>query len=409
MADNRKLSSDLAIRMEQMHLHYFSDEEARNLRTQWADLSIRPEKPEVIEIASGLIHNQNLSFTINNKAIVGVYDDHNNPVDASIRSRGASEERGKEKKETRFDNFSIDDRVVYYLGVKARHYGHFLLETLCRAWAWEERGDGKVPVIQMAPIKEFARSLYSLLPGLAERTEIVSTPTRYNSVIVPFPAFVIASAAHVEFKAMCVRMAQRAVDLDQKTTEQPLYLSRAGLGLLAKRPIVDELRIERFLEQQGFHVIRPETLPVTEQIALINKHKWIVAPQGSACHTRLFSIRPNNFLMFTLGKVNPNFALCDMLCEGETHYAKTISRPDLGVGMLKGFVPPVVLEEDKFLTFLKQFGLVRNNATFDSPPVDIVNYKRNWIDAAKARAVKSKGNARLQKAIKTIEQSMTIS
>jgi len=87
LADNRKLSSDLAIRMEQMHLHYFSDEEARNLRTQWADLSIRPEKPEVIEIASGLIHNQNLSFTINNKAIVGVYDDHNNPVDASIRSR----------------------------------------------------------------------------------------------------------------------------------------------------------------------------------------------------------------------------------------------------------------------------------------------------------------------------------
>jgi hypothetical protein len=51
-----------------------------------------------------------------------------------------------------------------------------------------------------------------------------------------------------------------------------------------------------------------------------------------------------------------------------------------------------VLESDRLVTTLKEFGLVRASATFDQPPLDIIAYKQKWLEAARSQ-LKRKGGS----------------
>jgi hypothetical protein len=240
----------------------------------------------------------------------------------------------------------------------------------------------------LSPIVDFARSLCALVPGLAERIEVVQRTTRFDHVTVPLPAFAISREAYVAFKELCESMAERAVPSREPMSEQPVYLSRAGLGLEQKRMVLGEARLERFFEGQGFRIVRPETLPVCEQIAIVNRHKWIVAPMGSACHTRLFSRRPTNLLMLIPNRMRPNFVLCDLLSEGVAHYANVFSIPpglESESTAVRSMVPKM-LDEERLLILLKEFGLVRATAAFDSPRENFEALMRSPIDAARRRA-----------------------
>jgi len=366
-------SSDLELAssetQDRIRFHFFGDNEIRNFRVKWGHLSVRRSRPEITEVACGLINNLDAAFTQKNDLIVGVRDGENRPVEAAMRYRGdpADQRIGKEEPVGGYE--LRDHRAAYYLGVRAHHYGHFLLETLCRAWAWEEYGAGTVPVIQVSPVEEFAQAMYRLVPDLMERIEIVVAPTRYDRVIVPAPAFVVGYAAHAEFKIFCERMAERADSSGGPMTEQPLYLSRTGLGVEARRHFADEPRLENFLERHGFRIVRPETLPFAEQVALYNRYRWIVAPQGSACHTRLFSRRPVDLVVLT-SNLNPNYILCDLLCEGTAHYGKVFTKPDFKQSPNSPSKRSVKLHDENLLALLKQLGLVRGNAAFDDLSAD---------------------------------------
>jgi Glycosyltransferase 61 len=365
-------------------------------------LSIRTDLPEVSEVPHGVIRTLPSPAYRKQRRIVCVYDRNDQPVEASVRIRGFDAQLSAEPDRMALREARRDNRSAYFLGTTTRHYGHFLVDTLCRAWAWRERGEDCVAVILLPPITNYARALCALIPGLAERLEVMRATTRFDHVTVASPAFSTAGVAHVEFKSMCERMAERAVPSPEPMTEQPLYISRAGLQVAASRLIVGEMRLERFFEREGFRVVRPETLPIPEQIALFNKHKWIVSPLGSACHTRLFSRQPVNLVMLT-GKMHngseqpfkTNYALCDLLSEGAAHYAQVLSSPDLGTDL--GY--PLVIEEEKFLVFLKGLGLVQSSAAFDEPPPDLDTYRTKWVEFAAKKRIKQEKKRALLRAI----------
>ena len=393
---------------ERIHFHFFGLEEIRSVRAGWQNLSIRLDWPEVSEVPQGVIPKLRAPLVRRNARVICVYDRNDEPVEASARLRGFEAPSSAELDRMILREARRDNRSAYFLGINTLHYGHFLLEALCRAWAWWERGEGRVAVIMSPPISDFARSMCELIPGLAQRLEVLEGTTRFDNVTVASPAFAIERGAHVEFKAMCERMAERAVPSLEPMTEQPLYLSRAGLHAATNRLIVGETRLERFFETEGFRVVRPETLPISEQIALFNKHKWIVAPLGSACHTRLFSRRPVNLVVLA-GKMNrdsdepfkTNFALCDLLSEGSAHYAKVFSVPDIGAGLNLEGTCPVMLDEERLLDLLKGFGLIRATAAPDGLPPNLHDYKMKWIEFAKQKSVRS-ATTKLMQAIDSV-------
>lgn len=376
-----------------IHFHFFDREEIRKIRAGWQNLTVRTDRPEISEVPDGIIPKLPLSLVSGNMRVVCVYDRNNEPVASSARLRGFESRAIKGRHRVALRDARRDDRPAYFLGLNTMHYGHFLLESLCRAWAWEERGRDSVAIITMPPITKFARALCRLVPGLAQRLEVLKGTTRYASVTVASPAFASARSAHVAFKAMCERMAGRAVRSTEAMTEQPLYLSRAGLHPSTKRVIVGEARLEQFLETEGFRIVRPETLPISQQIALFNKHKWIVTPLGSACHTRLFARRPVDLVVLA-GRMHhefdkpfkTNYALCDLLSEGSAHYAKVLSVPEIGTDYNLESSGPVMLNEERFLGLLRDFGLIRAGAAPAGPPPSLNEYKMKWIEFAKRKS-----------------------
>jgi len=365
---------------EQLHFHYFPEGQLSRLRAKWGELKICTEQPKLADIACCVTS----PVAYRGKRVAGVYDANNSLIPCSARFRG---------KDRRVDGvLNCDDLVdavedrrdAYYLGRGECHYGHFILEVLSRAWAWREHGRDRVPVLQLA-IPPFALALCGLIPGLAERLDIIRTPTRFRNMLVPAPGFVIAREAYIEFKRMCEQMAEQANVCSGPVTEQPLYLSRAGLNW-NRRTIEGEVFLEHALEKEGFIIVRPETLPVAEQIALVNRHRWIVSPEGSACHTRLFSRIPTHFVTITSSYLNPNYILCDLLCEGTSHYLNALVTPQIGTKTRLGkFLEPVALDRARILGALNQLGLVRSSAVSDAPPPDLNEYKLRWIEAARSR------------------------
>jgi hypothetical protein len=370
---------------ERIRLHFFDAEGEQSLRTKWDRLAIRAEKPPIAEIPDGLIPQLSRAFMAGSRELDCVFDQDNRPVPTSRRFRGVGESTDRISHETiNFEGADRDDRTAYLLGANARHYGHFLLEAFSRAWAWD-RNRHQVAIILSPPILEFARSLCAFLPGLAERMEVIERTTRFRHVTVPSSTFSISRESYFELKLMCERIAENAVPRPDDVTEQPVYLSRARLQLDSNRALIGETRLEQLLESEGFRIVHPETLPIAEQIAIVNRHKWIVAPMGSACHTRLFSRIDNNLLMLTSDHVHRNYVLCDLLSRGATHYANVFSSPIRG-DRIPLSLKPVMLDDDRLLRVLKEFGLVRSDARFSRPSAELDAEMERYIGNARRRA-----------------------
>lgn len=370
-------------------------------RDRWV---IHEARPKISEVVGGTIAARVHAAT---RVISGVYDHALKVADGSVPFRGRAVWKRIAEPEAKMLGKVFDDsRHAYYLGYANFHFGHFLLETISRAWAWRERGVECVPVLQSPTTRlpTFATVFLDLIPGISANLEIIGRTTRFSRVIVPHPAFVIAHEAFVEFKRLCETMAERAVgDFQGERTEQPLYLSRAGLHPERQRTLLGEERLERFLVQQGFLVVRPETVPVREQIALFNRHKFIVSAVGSACHTRLFARGVTTLIVLSRDGIPPNYLLCDRLCAGNSHYANVLSVPELDT-RVRLPVEPLMIDCDRLLMLLRDFGLIGPNAEFCDPPPSLEDYKRRWILAAEAHSRRS-GDVTLTDAVRNISSA----
>jgi hypothetical protein len=371
-------------------------------RERYAQIGVQTEPLPVATIANGLVRSLRSAETHETRHI-GVYDETGKEVEESARIRDIPSTKPHLFARAPQTEVVREDRPAYYIGAEARPYGHVLLETVTRAWAWEKQGEGRKAVLQCSPVPEYAHALFGLIPGLSERLEILQRPTRFREIVVPAPAFVIRRHAHVEMRLLAERMAARTLPSRLPKTDQPLYLSRSRLGPKAKRVLVGEEQFASFLESQGFRVVAPETLPIEEQIALFNRHTWIVAPQGSACHSRLFALEPINLVVLT-NELNPNFILCDMLSRGTAHYANVFEIRDylkqVGFRRRMPGSEPVMLRDAACLDVLKKLGLVNTKARFPRREDREETYRRVWLDNAHRYALRTKNGDMLDALIK---------
>ncbi|MGH6889585.1 MAG: glycosyltransferase family 61 protein [Rhizomicrobium sp.] len=340
------------------------------------------ENPEVVEVPGGIVPMPEAP-----EKAIGVFDRDIRLVEGSLDADRHLVRGHWNPDAAALRTLRHDRRTAYYLGVSEGQYGHFLLETLSRAWAWNSEAHDLLPVIQPG-VPAFARGLYDLIPGLLERIAPLQQSVQFGRVIVSRAAFVIGRRAHLAFKTMCMQMAERAIGTRRRVTEQPLYISRTHLNPASRHGLLGEVRLERFLESQGFAIAHPQELPIAEQIALFNGHKWIVAPMGSACHTRLFALGATNLVMLAGPGFLRNFVLCDALSEGTTHYLNVLSIPDLGVGFGQNFWEPFMLDEGRLLATLKDLGLVNPGATLDGPAPSLDEYKIKWMEIARRQAAR---------------------
>ena len=176
------------------------------------------------------------------------------------------------------------DEKVVYLGVFFNHYGHFLLESLSRLSYALKKDDCD---IKYAYIGDFAlfepyKTMLSLV-GIEEADLIkITEPTQFKEVVIPLPSYRIADYISEDYTSIIERIKS---SLRANKKYKKIYLSR---GKYDDGKTFGEKQIEATFRRNGYKIIFPEKLPITEQISMMMGCDTVAGITGSHMHNVVF-------------------------------------------------------------------------------------------------------------------------
>ena len=172
------------------------------------------------------------------------------------------------------DEIYIDEKVIY-IGVFAKHWGHFLVDMTSKLWIFvdpefsENIKDFKVAYIGEEEPEGNYLEFYKML-GIGEEQLIhIEKPTRFQKVFVPEAGFRPCIWYTEEYQRMFDQMVESV--LEDKTLKEKfkdikkIYFSRRNFGKAAATEFGEEY-IEQCFNQNGYESLGPETLTLREQI-----------------------------------------------------------------------------------------------------------------------------------------------
>ena len=168
------------------------------------------------------------------------------------------------------------------------HFGHFLVESICRFWAvplLEGKIDGIafVPKFQNRPqhVIGVFRPLIEML-GVGVPCINIEDPTRVETLYVPqqgFGMFDMIEGAP-EFRDWVQNYSAKNV---KPNGAEKIYVSRSALPP-ARGSLLGEKRLEALLEAEGYSVFHPQKHSFEEQIAAYKAARCIISVDGSPLH-----------------------------------------------------------------------------------------------------------------------------
>ena len=183
-----------------------------------------------------------------------------------------------------------DDEVIFS-GILVCHFGHFLTDCLSRMWYIVQNLDDTRKVIflmlKTSRLQELKNWVYQMLDlmGLSEdRVVILDKPTQFKSVTVPDQAARIKFDYTKEFLAPFEHVRSRV----RPSNIKKVFLTRSA-NVVSLMHLCNQNYFEEFFRRRGFTVIAPETLSLTDQIALITGADEVVTFLGTLAHWSLFS------------------------------------------------------------------------------------------------------------------------
>lgn len=183
------------------------------------------------------------------------------------------------------EEYLFDEREVMYGGIIFDHFGHFLIESLSRMWAFIADDETKfIAFIETSERKKpFVDEFFELLKIPKDRVILVKEPTKFKKVVVPESSFAIRNYFTKEYIAPYRKMSE---SVDAKPFEK-VYLTRTKVKSGPK--FYGEKYLEKFFKKNGYEIIAPETMSLREQISCLKGAKSIGAILGTASHLVLFA------------------------------------------------------------------------------------------------------------------------
>ena len=312
---------------------------ARNeaLRRRFVEMAQRPMRPaapmRVLELEDVVLEDSPTG--------VCLYDARGRRIGESCVARHAEDLtpemwRAREQVDERPVQAEIAEPVVYH-SVFFRHWGHFLLESMSRAWA--QATDARLadlPCLFSWSLAEGAlgpsyrefldEAGLSVTPPLGEPRKLA-----LKRCFLPTASFAMAAYADPAHLAAPHRVARRLLRGEARD-ERPVYLSRVSLKPHSdSRPTLrNEAELEQALVARGVRALRMDSLSLAEQVEAINAHSVFIGAWGSALHNTLFSLRGPEISTYVLiGRFMPTtFMLIDGIVGNTAHYLVTLLRAD---------------------------------------------------------------------------------
>ncbi len=179
-----------------------------------------------------------------------------------------------------------------YAGPFFFQYGHCLAESIHRLWAWlEYPGEfNKVLVCpQWLPIPQ--RQMAPHVPQLldyfgipVDLRQYIKQPLHVGKLIVPAQASILHNEP-IRPAGSYLKLLEKRANLlgDLSGLPEKLYICRSGY--INQGSYAGERYLEQLLARDGYHVLKPETLPLREQLRYLRAARKIIAVEGSALHS----------------------------------------------------------------------------------------------------------------------------
>ena len=237
---------------------------------------------------------------------MGVFDENDAYVDDTALNRRAGEQGAPVPRGLFPVVTDAQAPEAIYAGPLYFHFGHFLLESLARAWYAHRHPD--VPFVwagqhdwQEAELRPWQSELLDIL-GITNPTRIIADPTRYAVLHVPDLGYRYDDRfhpQHVEFLGRYRGPAQ--------VPGQRLWLSRSRVSSEARD--LNSEPTERRLADAGWTIAHPENLSVREQLDHLSRAELVAGEEGSAFHTLVLleNVAAKRFrVLRRLGHEHPN-------------------------------------------------------------------------------------------------------
>ena len=207
------------------------------------------------------------------------------------------------------------DETVYYIPVIPKHWGHFLIDVLCRFWFALEGKDQGYRVAYCT--NDFGESgiagnyleILQLLGVEKERLLYIDKPTKFTTVIIPTPTFGDGTAYSDEYLEIIEKIKKTVLQSKDSLLpprKEKIYFTRSKFRR-SRFTEVGEKRIEKIFQSNGFAVLSPERLSAREQIYYFSTCKVIASLSGTIAHQIMFSEPGNRYVILNRCCL-PNYA-----------------------------------------------------------------------------------------------------
>lgn len=219
----------------------------------------------------------------------GVVDKDGNYIESS----GISEDKIWGKYE--FESPAVSSEKVVYLGAFIHHWGHFLVDSISRLWYYLQENTTVDKYIFFAgegicPVLDGNYRCFLELLGILDKVEIITVPTRYNTVIIPEISYKRGNYFSKEYQEIIRRVIKNALSKEEYNTDNTnadkIFLSRSQI-----RPVTEFGldMLDDFFRKNGYKIIYPETENLGQLVYLLDKAEEIVTMGGTCFFNTLFA------------------------------------------------------------------------------------------------------------------------
>ncbi len=216
------------------------------------------------------------------KLLMGVYDGDDSYVDDTALNRRSGEQGAPVPRDLFPVVVDSDPPEAIYGGPLYFHFGHFLLESLARAWYAHRHPD--VPFVwagqhtwQKFELRSWQSEILDILM-IKNPTRIIADPARFDVLHVPDLGYRYDDRFHPEHAEFLGRYEGPA-----QVPGHRLWLSRSESGSQARD--LNSGPTERRLAEAGWTVAHPEALSIREQLDHLGRAEIVAGEEGSAFHT----------------------------------------------------------------------------------------------------------------------------
>ena len=226
------------------------------------------------------------------------------------------------------------DEIVIYIPIIPKHWGHFLIDCLCRFWfvldkkyekyriaycgyKWDDEGiDGNY------------LGLLNLLGVNKEEMIQIRKPSRFKSIYIPSATFGynITNIEYTKIINKIVENTMKSPEVKDFCSYEKIYFTRTRFARSALRE-VGERELENWFKENNFKIISPENMTVLEQIFYVHTCKEMGCLNGTLPHNAVF--KGNTLRLIILNKTpipNPPQFRIDQLFNVESIYVDVYNR-----------------------------------------------------------------------------------